>query len=45
VRVARSDRDVDYTLRFPGYEPQVVRVGAQSPPAIAVTLRHSAPSP
>jgi len=41
VRVARSDRDIDYTLRFPGYEPQVVRVGAQSPAAIAVTLRQT----
>ena len=39
VRVARSDADVDYTLRLPGYESKVVRVGAQSPGAISVTLR------
>lgn len=41
VRVARSDHDIDYVLRFPGYEPQVVRVGSQSPASIAVTLRRS----
>ena len=39
VRVARSDSDVDYTLRLPGYESKVVRVGSQSPASIAVTLR------
>ncbi|MET0388179.1 MAG: PEGA domain-containing protein [Polyangiales bacterium] len=42
VRVARSDNDVDYTLRMPGYEPQVVRVGSQSPGSIAVTLHRTA---
>lgn len=41
VRVARSDQDVDYVLRQPGYEQQVIRVGSQSPATIAVTLRRS----
>jgi len=39
VRVARASSDVDYTLRLPGYESKVVRVGSQSPATIAVTLR------
>jgi hypothetical protein len=41
VRVARAETSVDYTLRFPGYESQVVRVGSQSPASIAVTLRRT----
>ena len=41
VRVARSGSDVDYTLRLPGFESMVVRVGAQSPASISVTLRRS----
>lgn len=39
VRVACSDTDVDYTLRLPGYESKIVRVGSQSPATISVTLR------
>ena len=43
VRVARADSDVDYTLRLPGYESKIVRVGAQSPATISVTLRPNTP--
>jgi hypothetical protein len=42
VRVARGDADVEYTLRMPGYEPQLVRVGANSPATIHVTLQPKA---
>jgi hypothetical protein len=42
VRVARGDGDVEYTLRMPGYEPQLVRVGANSPATIHVTLQPKA---
>jgi hypothetical protein len=43
VRVARAGSDVDYTLRLPGYESKVVRVGSQSPATISVTLRANTP--
>jgi hypothetical protein len=44
VRVARSESDMDYTLRLPGFESKVVRVGSQSPATIAVTLRPNNPA-
>jgi hypothetical protein len=43
VRVARAGSDIDYTLRLPGYESKIVRVGAQSPATISVTLRPNTP--
>jgi hypothetical protein len=39
VRVARGDQDTDYLVRMSGYEPQLVRVNAGSPPSIVVTLK------
>jgi hypothetical protein len=39
VRVARTDVDTDYTVRLAGYEPQVVRVNAVSPPTVLVALK------
>jgi hypothetical protein len=44
VRVARESADVEYTLRLAGYEPQLVRVGANSPATIKVTLQPKAPT-
>jgi hypothetical protein len=47
VRVARGDQDTDYLVRMSGYEPQLVRVNAVSPPSILVTLKaqHAASEP
>jgi hypothetical protein len=42
VRVARGDGYTEYTLRMPGYEPQLVRVSANSPATIHVTLQPKA---
>jgi len=38
VRVARGSAEMTYTLRMPGHQPKVVRVGPQSPPSIMVEL-------
>lgn len=42
VRVSRGDGGSEYTLRMPGYEPQLVRVSANSPATIHVTLQPKA---
>jgi hypothetical protein len=44
ARVARGAQSTDYLLRKPGFEPQVVRVSAQSPERISVTLHSRTPA-
>lgn len=36
--VVRGEKDADYLLRKPGYEPQLVRVSPHSPRSITITL-------
>jgi hypothetical protein len=38
AQVVRGDKDADYLLRKPGYEPQLVRVSPHSPKSITITL-------
>jgi hypothetical protein len=38
AQVVRGDKDADYLLRKPGYEPQLVRVTPHSPKSITITL-------
>jgi hypothetical protein len=38
AHVVRGDKDADYLLRKPGYEPQLVRVTPHSPKIITITL-------
>jgi hypothetical protein len=38
VRVARGNVEMMYTLRMPGHQPKIVRVGPQSPASIMVEL-------
>jgi hypothetical protein len=44
ARVTRGAQSTDYLLRKPGFEPQVVRVSAQSPERISVTLHSRTPA-
>jgi hypothetical protein len=39
VRVARADFDADYLVRLNGHDPQLVRVSANSPATIVVSLK------
>jgi hypothetical protein len=38
AQVVRGEKDADYLLRKPGYEPQLVRVSPHSPKSITITL-------
>lgn len=38
AQVVRGDKDADYLLRKPGYEPQLVRVTPHSPKIITITM-------
>jgi hypothetical protein len=38
AQVVRGEKDADYLLRKPGYEPQLVRVSPHSPRSITITL-------
>ena len=41
AQIVRGDKDADYLLRKPGYEPQLVRVTPRSPKRISITLHPS----
>lgn len=45
VRVARDSAEIEYTIRLPGREPQVVRVGPRSPSTITAALPKLAAAP
>jgi hypothetical protein len=39
VRVARANFDADYLVRLTGHDPQLVRVNANSPATIVISLK------